>query len=94
MGALGQCYVTGYGYGTDDSRHQRTRTFGHDLDPRLAPPPPGSLAGGPNSQPSPDFPDDERLLGLPPQYCYLDEPSSEVTNDVCVRWNAPLVHVA
>lgn len=35
-----------------------------------------------------------RLVGLPPQCCYLDEPTSEVTNDVCVRWNAPLVRVA
>jgi hypothetical protein len=25
---------------------------------------------------------------------YLDEPTSEVTNDICVRWNAPLVYVA
>jgi hypothetical protein len=31
---------------------------------------------------------------LPPQCCYLDEPTSEVTNDICVRWNAPLVYVA
>ena len=36
--ALGQSYVTGYG--TDDSRHQRTRQFGHDLDPTFPPPPP------------------------------------------------------
>lgn len=25
---------------------------------------------------------------------YLDGPTSEVTNDICVRWNAPLVYVA
>ena len=90
--ALGQSYVTGYG--TDYSCHQRTRQFGHDLDPALPPPPPGALAGGANSQPAPDFPYDARLLGLPPQCCYLDEPTSEVTNDVCIRWNAPLVWVA
>jgi endoglucanase len=90
--ALGQSYVTGYG--TDHTRHQRTRQFGHDLDPALPPPPPGALAGGPNSVPSPDFPYDERLTGLPPQLCYLDEPTSEVTNDVCIRWNAPLVWVS
>ena len=29
--ALGQSYVTGYG--TDTTRHLRTRQFGHDLDP-------------------------------------------------------------
>lgn len=90
--ALGQSYITGYG--TDSTRHQRTRQFGHDLDPTLPPPPPGAIAGGPNSQPSPDFPYDDRLRGLPPQFCYLDEPTSEVTNDICVRWNSPLVYVA
>jgi endoglucanase len=90
--ALGQSYVTGHG--TDTSRHQRTRQFGHDLDPALPPPPPGALAGGPNSIPPADFPYDPRLVGLPPQCCYLDEPTSEVTNDVCVRWNAPLVWIA
>jgi endoglucanase len=90
--ALGQSYITGYG--TDYTRHQRTRQFGHDLDPALPPPPPGALAGGANSLPAPDFPYDPRLLGLPPQCCYLDEPTSEVTNDVCIRWNAPLVWVA
>jgi endoglucanase len=90
--ALGQSYITGYG--TDYSCHQRARQFGHDLDPALPPPPPGALVGGANSQPSPDFPYDPRLLGLPPQCCYLDEPTSEVTNDICIRWNAPLVWVA
>jgi endoglucanase len=90
--ALGQSYITGYG--TDFTCHQRTRQFGRDLDQALPPPPPGALAGGANSQPAPDFPYDPRLLGLPPQCCYLDEPTSEVTNDICVRWNAPLVWVA
>ncbi|MBT0993744.1 glycoside hydrolase family 9 protein [Cellulomonas sp. DKR-3] len=90
--ALGQSYVTGYG--TDHSRHQRTRSFGQDRDATLPPPPPGALAGGANSQPAPDFPYDDRLVGLPPQCCYLDEPTSEVTNDVCIRWNAPLVWVS
>jgi len=90
--ALGQSYVTGYG--VDATRHQRTRQFGRDLDPAFPPPPPGAVAGGPNSKPVADFPYDPRLLGLPPQCCYLDEPTSEVTNDVCIRWNAPLAWVA
>jgi endoglucanase len=90
--ALGQSYITGYG--TDYTCHQRTRQFGRDLDPAFPPPPPGALAGGANSLPAPDFPYDPRLVGLPPQCRYLDEPTSEVTNDVCIRWNAPLVWVA
>jgi endoglucanase len=90
--ALGQSYITGYG--TDYTLHQRTRQFGHDHDPTFPSPPPGALAGGPNSKPAPDFPYDPRLIGLPPQCCYLDEPTSEVTNDICIRWNAPLAWVA
>ncbi len=89
--ALGQSYITGYG--TDFTHHQRTRQFGHHVDPAFPPPPPGAIAGGPNSQPHPDFPYDPRLMGLPPQCCYLDEPTSEVTNDICIRWNAPLFFV-
>ena len=90
--ALGQSYVTGYG--TDDTRHQRTRHFAHDLDPAFPPPPAGAIAGGPTSKEHPGFPTDPRLRGLPPQQRYLDEPTSETTNDVCIRWNAPLVYMA
>ncbi len=90
--ALGQSYITGYG--TDFSRHQRTRHFAHHVDPAFPPPPAGALAGGPTNQAYPGFPDDPRLPGLPPQQAYLDVPTSETTNDVCIRWNAPLVWVA
>ncbi len=90
--ALGQSYVTGYG--TDFSRHQRTRHFAHDLDPAFPPPPAGALAGGPTNQAYAGFPDDPRLPDLPPQQAYLDVATSETTNDVCIRWNAPLVWVA
>ena len=90
--ALGQSFVTGCG--TDFTRHQRTRHFAHDLDPAFPPPPPGALAGGPTSREHPGFPSDPRLAGLPPQLRYLDEPTSETTNDVCIRWNAPLVRTA
>ena len=90
--ALGQSYVTGYG--TDFSRHQRARHYARDLDPAFPPPPSGALAGGPTNQAYRGFADDPRLPSLPPQQAYLDVPTSETTNDVCIRWNAPLVWVA
>jgi len=90
--ALGQSYITGYG--TDSTRRQRARHFAHDLDPSFPSPPAGALAGGPTSKDHPGWPTDPRLEGLPPQRRYLDEPTSETTNDVCIRWNAPLVYVA
>jgi endoglucanase len=90
--ALGQSYVTGYG--TDFTRQQRTRHFAHAVDPSFPPPPRGALAGGPTSKDHPGFPSDPRLSDLPPQCRYLDEPNSETTNDVCIRWNAPLVWMA
>jgi endoglucanase len=90
--ALGQSYITGHG--TDVTSHLRTRQFGHDLDPALPPPPAGAIAGGANSTHTPGFPSDPRLAGLAPQWCYLDEPTSETTNDICIRWNAPLTYIA
>ena len=50
---LGQSYITGYG--TDCTRHQRTRHFAHDLDPSLPPPPRATRRRT----------DVEDLLGLP-----------------------------
>jgi endoglucanase len=90
--ALGQSYVTGYG--TDASHRQRARHFARVLDPAFPPPPAGALAGGPTSKQHPGFPGDAELTGRPPQCRYLDEPTSETTNDVCIRWNAPLVFMA
>ncbi|MFG1604763.1 glycoside hydrolase family 9 protein [Actinoplanes sp. NPDC049265] len=80
--ALGQCYVTGYG--ADATAHPRTR---QKLDG------PGAVVGGANSIPTPGWPDDPRLAGRPAQCRYLDEDTSETTNDVCIRWNAPLAYV-
>ena len=61
---------------------------------RRPPPPRGSVAGGPASKDYPGWPRDPRFAGLPDELCYVDEPDSETTNDVCIRWNAPLVLLA
>jgi endoglucanase len=89
---VGISFVTGYG--SDYSHRQRVRHFGHALDPSFPPPPPGSLAGGAASKTYPGFPGDPRFAGLADQLCYVDEPTSETTNDICIRWNAALVWVA
>jgi hypothetical protein len=60
----------------------------------LSAPAAAALAGGPTSKAHPGFPSDQRLAGLAPQQCYLDESTSETTNDVCIRWNAQLVWMA
>jgi endoglucanase len=89
---VGLSYVTGYG--SDHAHRQRARHFGHALDATFPPPPDGSLAGGPASKTYPGFPGDPRFEGCPPQLCYVDEPTSETTNDVAIRWNGALVWVA
>ena len=89
---VGLSFVTGWG--TETAHRQRVRHFAHTLDPSFPPPPRGSVAGGPASKDFPGFPGDPRFAGLPDQLHYVDEPTSETTNDVCIRWNAPLVLLA
>jgi endoglucanase len=89
---VGLSFVTGWG--TETAHRQRVRHFAHTLDPSFPPPPRGSVAGGPASKDFPGFPGDPRFAGLPDQLHYVDEPTSETSNDVCIRWNAPLVLLA
>ena len=89
---VGLSFVTGFG--VDFAHRQRVRHFANSLDPSFPPPRKGSLAGGPASKIYPGFPHDARFRSLPAQLCYVDEPTSETTNDICVRWNASLVWMA
>jgi endoglucanase len=89
---VGLSYVTGWG--TEAVHRQRSRHFARALDPSFPPAPRGTVVGGPNSKDYPGWPRDPRFAGLPDQLCYVDEPDSETTNDVCIRWNAPLVLLA
>ena len=59
---LGQSYITGYG--TDYTRHQRTRHFAHDLDPAFPPTPPGAARRGPDVQELPRLSRRPRLGSL------------------------------
>ncbi|WP_300974941.1 glycoside hydrolase family 9 protein [Sphingomonas sp. LHG3406-1] len=90
---LDRSFVTGYGARPVRNPHHR---FWANLPDRgFPPPPPGVIAGGPNSQNSPRA--DEPvgpLKGCAPQTCWVDDIGSFTTNEVAINWNAPLVWVS
>jgi endoglucanase len=89
--ALNQSYVTGYG--PRASHHQHSRWYANQLDPKLPPPPPGTLAGGPNSSIQ-DPLAAKTLKGCKPQFCYRDDIQSWSTNELTINWNSALAWMA
>ncbi|MFP5076785.1 glycoside hydrolase family 9 protein [Rhizobium sp. YIM 134829] len=89
--ALGFSYITGYGRRAASNQH--SRWYAHQLDASLPNPPPGTLAGGPNST-LVDEVAKRQLKGCAPQRCYLDEIKAWGSNEMAINWNAPLVAVA
>lgn len=89
--AMNLSYITGYG--AQSAHNQYSRWFAHSIDTSLPPPPPGSLAGGPNSTLVDDVGRAD-LQGCAPQRCYVDKLMSFGTNEIAINWNAPLVYVA
>ena len=61
--------------------------------PECGCPPPGALAGGPNSALQ-DPVAQQNLVGCKPAKCYLDELGSYSTNEVAINWNSALAWVA
>jgi endoglucanase len=89
--ALNQSYVTGYGEVNSHNTH--SRWYAHELDPSLPNPPPGTLAGGPNS--SIQDPYAQSLLqGCVGQFCYVDDIQSWSTNEEALNWNSALAWVS
>ncbi|HEX5568857.1 MAG TPA: glycoside hydrolase family 9 protein, partial [Streptomyces sp.] len=88
---LNQSYVTGYG--ERDSRNQHHRFWANQLDPSLPNPPPGTVAGGPNSGIQDPVAQD-KLRGCAPAMCYIDHIESWSTNEITINWNAPLAWIA
>ncbi|WP_216327616.1 glycoside hydrolase family 9 protein [Deinococcus aestuarii] len=87
---LDKSYVSGYGARPLVNPHHRF--WAHSRDPRFPAPPPGALAGGPNS--SPADPTGNLLKGrCAPQTCYLDDIGTSSLNEVAINWNAPLAWV-
>jgi endoglucanase len=89
--ALDQSYVTGYG--AKSSQNQHSRWYARQLDQKLPPPPPGTLAGGPNSSIQ-DPVAAQSLQGCKPQLCYVDDIKSWSTNELTINWNSALAWVA
>jgi endoglucanase len=85
--ALGKSYVSGYGARPLHNPHHRA--WAHAVDPRLPPPPPGVIAGGPNSDLQDPY---SRALhpGCIGQTCYVDHADAYSANEVAINWNAAL----
>jgi len=87
--AMGLSYVTGYG--ARDVKNQHSRWFAHAKDPSLPHPPPGTLSGGPNSNPFDEV--SKHLMGKPAQLCFIDDIESYTTNEMTINWNAALAYL-
>lgn len=92
--ALNISYVTGWG--TVTSNNQHSRWYAASLDPRLPHPPPGTVAGGPNSTAAAtgDPVAAANLTGCVDQFCYIDQIGSWSTNEITINWNASLSWVS
>lgn len=84
-------YVAGYGRRFLENPHHRF--WAHGIAPLRPAPPPGALAGGPNSRLQ-DPTVRELLAGCAPMRCYVDEAMAWSVNEVAINWNAPLAWVA
>jgi endoglucanase len=83
-------YVTGYG--ERFARNQTSLWYANQLDPTLPNPPPGAVAGGPNSRIQDPVAQD-LLRGCAPQRCYVDDIGSWSTNEIAINWNSALAWV-
>jgi endoglucanase len=88
--ALAFSFVTGYGEAS--AQHQHHRFWANQGN--YPPPPPGSLAGGPNANPSEDAARNNAIMDSGPAKRYVDMIESYSTNEVAINWNSPLMWVA
>jgi endoglucanase len=88
---LDQSFLTGYG--ARPTRNPHHRFWAHQTNAKYPSPPPGVLAGGPNSGMQDPYIQAAGLAGAPPLKCYLDNIESFSTNEVAINWNAPLAWV-
>jgi len=90
---LDRSFISGYGARPMANPHHRF--WAHSLDPRLPPPPPGLVSGGPNSVSLRADAVGAALAGhCAPQMCWRDDIRAFSMNEVAINWNAPLVWVS
>jgi endoglucanase len=89
--ALGKSYVSGFGVRPLEQPHHRF--WSHALDPRFPGPPPGALAGGPNTALEDPYAR-AALAGCVGQRCYVDNIEAPSLNEVAINWNAALAWLA
>ncbi|WP_086933965.1 glycoside hydrolase family 9 protein [Agarilytica rhodophyticola] len=88
---LGISYISGYG--EKDMKNPHHRFWANVPASGYPAPPPGVIAGGPNSQLQDPIAQAE-LQGCDPLKCYIDDRESYSTNEVTINWNAPLAWAA
>jgi endoglucanase len=89
---LDQSYVTGFGANPMQNPHHRF--WAHSLDPKMPPPPPGVLSGGPNSTSMVDTVSQTMRGKCVGQRCWTDKAMAYTMNEVAINWNAPLFWVS
>lgn len=85
--ALGKSYVSGYGARPLLNPHHRL--WARATNPKFPPPPPGALAGGPNTDLQDPY-SKAANLGCIGQTCYADHVDAYSVNEVAINWNAAL----
>jgi endoglucanase len=83
-------YVSGFGENALSNPHHRF--WAHQKKSAYPHPPPGALAGGPNSRLQ--DPTSRRIGSCAPQRCYVDHVDAWSVNEVAINWNAPLAWIA
>lgn len=89
---LDQSYVTGYGFRPLMNPHHRF--WAHQANPSFPGPPPGIVAGGPNSDLQDPYVRAAGLRECAPMTCFLDHIEAYSVNEECLNWNAPLAWLA
>ncbi|MBN2344527.1 MAG: glycoside hydrolase family 9 protein [Deltaproteobacteria bacterium] len=84
-------YVSGYG--TLAMQFPHHRFFAPSYNNKLPFIPPGTLAGGPNTNLQ-DSTSRSFRAGCPPAKCYVDHIEAYATNEVAINWNAALAWIA